>query len=70
MKKRSKGISQATRVQRHFKPKLGDHVLDRWWYDFGIGTVIRCAKTQITIRFAHGTLVYDRAHYKFLENIV
>jgi hypothetical protein len=50
--------------------KVGDHVIDRWYPEWGVGLVTKVLKTVVHIDFTiRGKEVYDRSHVQnFLEN--
>jgi len=48
--------------------KPGMYVEDTWFWDWGIGKVIKKLKTVAHINFAHrGIIVYDKSHTQFLK---
>lgn len=47
--------------------KLGLKVRDRWYPDWGLGTVQRVLKTRVKISFGAELRTYDRDHLQFLE---
>lgn len=47
--------------------KLGLKVRDRWYPDWGLGTVQRVLKTRVKISFGGELRTYDRDHLQFLE---
>lgn len=49
------------------KFRVGTRVTDRWWQWWGLGTVTKCLKTRIHVRFMDGDRVYDKAHTQFLR---
>ena len=50
--------------------KVGDKVIDRWFEDWGIGTVKKKLKTRLHIDFPlknNSLTVFDTAHLQFLK---
>ena len=50
--------------------KVGDHVIDKWYPEWGIGLVKKVLKTVVYIDFTvRGPEKYDKSHVQnFLEN--
>jgi hypothetical protein len=50
--------------------KVGTQVVDRWYPDWGIGTIMKITKTRVKIAFPkHGTSSYDAEHLReFIES--
>ncbi len=48
--------------------KVNHKVIDRWWPEWGVGTVTRVLKTVVYIDFAvRGSEKYDKNHIQFLD---
>lgn len=50
--------------------KIGDRVIDKWYPEWGVGTVTKVLKTVVYIDFTvRGPEKYDKSHVQnFLEN--
>ena len=48
--------------------KKKQKVEDKWYPDFGVGTIIEVLKTRIKVLFNNEPMIYDNAHAnKFLK---
>ena len=50
---------------------IGMKVVDRWFWDWGIGTITKKLKTVCHINFSNkGLVVFDKSHCQFLNREV
>jgi hypothetical protein len=48
----------------------GDKVKDRWFKEWGIGTILKVLKTQVHISWSDGKRRdFDKQHTQFLEKV-